>query len=310
MITAITAHVLCAGLALAMQPPPAAEPQPIPAATPPSGPASNSGPASPAGPASPPPVALPGPSAMDASSAEFLDALEKAESDLRTLKADVQYIKTFSELEGGGRHIRRGSIAYAARMNATSSDQPARRGFVVDMRQLIVDDKLREERQQYIFDGTFLVERYEQEKRFIRRRAVAEGSARDPMRIGEGPFPLPLGQRRADMVARFEVSEVATNDGVPEGPAFDGLRKLLTGTRQLRLVPRAGTDQARDFRDIRLWYRTSDLLPIFAMTSNVDDTRAEVLLTNIQRNPEIPASTFSVEPPDAAAGWDVQIVRE
>ncbi len=302
MTTLINSLVLCAGLALSLQPtatPPA--PSPAPASVPASPPATVVDPA---------PISAPGPSAMDASTAEFLDSLEKAESDLRTLRADLQYIKTFSELEGGGRHIRRGSIAYAARMNASPSDLPARRGFVVDMRQLIVDDKLREERQQYIFDGTFLVERYEQEKRFIRRRAVAQGSTRDPMRIGEGPFPLPLGQRRADMVARFEVSEVATNDGLPEGPAFDGLRKLLAGTRQLRLVPRPGTDQARDFRDIRLWYRTSDLLPIFAMTSNVDDTRAEVLLTNIQRNPEVPASTFSVEPPEASAGWEVQIVRE
>ena len=237
---------------------------------------------------------------------ELLSKLETADKDLRTITAQIQYVKQFPEEQGGGSHTRRGVLSFANKDPGLTVGKP-RRQFAVTFNELILGTTRRVEPRSFVFDGAFLVERDEVNKQFFKKRVVAEGSTADPMRIGEGPLPLPIGQRRADIVGRFEVAAVSPLENVPEGEKFAKLRELLAKAHQLKLSPRAGTPQAKDYREIRLWYRGDDFLPVFAQSITPDGSRHEVFLVNVKRNDTIAPSTFSTIEPDRQDGWTVDV---
>ncbi|MFN0010871.1 MAG: LolA family protein [Phycisphaerales bacterium] len=264
-----------------------------------------------------PPVAAAVENTRFATAEALLDALETADKGLRSLTAEIQYTKVFPEIVGGEKQIRRGKLTFAERMldDETPIDPtkikpgemvvragvPAR-AFSIVFTQLIVDEAVREDSKQFIFDGRWLIERNEKERQFFKRRLVAPGEVADPLKIGEGPFPIPIGQKKADMVARFEASVAAPLDGLEDKVLPDSLK----GTVQLVLKPREGTTEARDFADIRVWYRLSDLLPRRARTTNIDGSSTDVLLINQEKNKPVDDAAFSIEPPNEP-GWDIDI---
>jgi len=286
--------------AVTMPPVPAMAPAPMPASATPV----SVTPAS-ATPASATPVAKPAISTAD----ELLDALAVADRDLRTFSASMQYIKVFPAAQGGDIHIRRGTLNFQNQDPGLQIGRP-RRAFAVRFSELIIGATRRDELRSFIFDGTWLVERDEGGKQFFKRRIVTETSNADPLRIGEGPFPLPIGQRRADIVGAFEVSLADPLENVPTGERFDKLREMLTKAYQLKLSPKPGTRQARDYREVRLWYRQGDYLPVFAQSVNTDESRHEIFLINVEKNPKLPATAFVTDAPDPAVdvgGWTVEI---
>jgi hypothetical protein len=235
---------------------------------------------------------------------QFLDRLERADADLTRLSTKIQRIRTFSDVEGGGRHLWRGELLFRAEPRPGAK---AKRMFAVRFTSEIVSDAKRDIDQTYVFDGTWLLERQGDSKQYVRRRVVAEGSDADPLRIGEGPIPMPIGQRADDLRARFDVLLVPALEGVPEGEKFARLREMLSGCWQVRLTPREGSPMARDFRDIRLWYRSEDLLPVFAQTQNTNDTRDEVLLIQHDRQADIDAAAFSTRELSTEDGWSGRV---
>ncbi len=239
---------------------------------------------------------------------ELLAKLETADKDLRTLTANIQYVKAFPEAQGGDTHTRRGEMSFANLDPGLATGRP-RRMFAVTFNELIIGETRRMESRGFVFDGSWLVERDDTAKQFFKRRVVAPGSSADPMRIGEGPLPLPIGQRRADIVGRFEAVTVSPLDAVPEGLRFAKLRALLTETHQLKLTPRAGSTQARDYTEIRLWYRTSDLLPVFAQSITPDGSKHEIFLLNTKKNEKLNDAVFSAAEPSKQDGWSVDVTE-
>lgn len=233
---------------------------------------------------------------VDMAAMNVLDRLEAADKDLKSLSAKIQYVRQFPEIQGGGSHTWRGDLKF---QNEVKDGKTTRR-FAVDFREMIVDGKKRDERQTYVFDGQWLLTANWAEKQYSRYELVRDGEGQDPMKLGEGPLPLPIGQRKAEMVERFVVSLPGVLEGVDEGEEMAGLRKVLQETVQIKLTPREGTKEAKDFREIRVWYRSADWLPIFAESVNTDETKAQVLLVDLKRNVEVGAKDFSTK---AEEGW-------
>lgn len=258
------------------------------------------------------------PAITDADS--LLAALENADKDLRSFESQIQYTKVATDLQGNDLHVRRGRLwfqsecppAPPAPATGPKADPPAQpsalvrpiRRFEVIFDQLIFDGRKRDDVEQWIFDGAWLVEKHPTDKQFIKRRILKPGEDKDPLRIGEGPFPIPIGQKKADVLRRFMPSLVDPLDGVT---ASESLKALLRDTWQLRLVPRDGTREARDFREVRMWYRTSDLIPVFAVATNTDGSRGEVFLINQVRNGPIGPERFRTDEPRVEDGWTVQV---
>lgn len=306
MMNGLLISVLVTGTVLGGQPEKAAPPATNPAA-PTSTPAPTQPPTAPAAtvPATPQ-VGSPAmkmevqTQAIDPKVDDLLTRLETADKELKSLSANIKFFKVFPEgPQGGGMHQRDGTLKFGRRVDSAGIK---RRMFVVQFDSLVTDSKLRKETRQYVFDGEVLIERTPDEKSFHRQRLVAPGADVDPMRLGQSrvQFPMPLGQKKADMVSVFTITTPPALENVPQTPS---MQQLLSDAIQVKLVPIRGTVQARDFVEIRIWYRPSDLLPLFAQAVNTDGSKAEVVLEDLKPNVEIPAAAFDTKAPDPKEGW-------
>ncbi|MBA4029004.1 MAG: hypothetical protein C0475_07700 [Planctomyces sp.] len=268
---------------------------------------------------------------IDPRTDDLLRRLETADQTLGTLEAQIQFIRTFPEIEGGGQHIRRGTLAFAQDGSPVGESGPgaapapgsvtsgvaagvdteagagagvSRRRFAVRFTTEIVDGQARAVDTAFVFDGAWLAEIDGLGRVFIRRLLAGPGSDSDPTRIGRGPVPLPIGQKRDEMARAFELHATDPLDGLDGPGVTESLLRLLEGTEQLRLRPRPGTREAGNFRDIRVWYRSRDLLPVYAQARNTDDTQAAVFLVGLTANAALSPERFSTEPP-REPGWQV-----
>lgn len=229
-----------------------------------------------------------------------LTRLESADKGLTGLTAAVSYLKRPPAIEGGGLQARYGILKFTSGTDA--KNRPLRR-FAIDFDQLSVDGRVMEDHQSYIFDGHYLLELHPKQKQFVRRHIVGDDQKKDPLRIGEGPFPIPVGQRKSDLIARFDIAVVPPLDSAPDSTQ---VRRILFNCIQLKLIPKPGTEQAKAFTEIRLWYATDDMMPVFALTRDPNDAKAEVFLTDVHKNPPIPDSAFKTDAPSAKEGWNGQ----
>jgi hypothetical protein len=232
---------------------------------------------------------------------DLLVALESADADINTFGADVIYTRVFSL--AGDEQTRQGKLAYQTITRGTATE-PASRRFAIEFDTLRVGRRVDKESKFYIFDGEWLVEKLPSEKLFIKRQVVAPGERFDPLRIGEGPFPVPVGQRREDVLSRYYVTMLPVEDGLES----DTLKKFATasgGTYQVQLIPRERPTSGDDLIEIRVWYRKSDLLPRMARTRNLAGDESTVQMLNPAKNPRLKADTFDTKVPER--GWDTRV---
>ncbi|MDP6987264.1 MAG: hypothetical protein QGG74_04385 [Phycisphaerales bacterium] len=234
-------------------------------------------------------AADPPPTEVDAA----LRAIESAGADLHAFTAAVAYRKDDALL--GSKEIRTGSMVYEA-----TDAHPTRLAVGFDVR--IVNRRRQEETKRIVFDGSWLVERDDAAKQFIKRQIVAPGDSADPMRLG-GPFPLPIGQRRDEVLKRFAVVLLP---GVPDTfvvPKPDDLH--LVG---LRLTPREGTVEAEDWSTIDLWYDGATWLPIGVVATERNGDTRRIRLTKLTRHESLPvAATALLSIDEPGEGWSVDV---
>lgn len=240
---------------------------------------------------------------------DLLTALETADAGLKTLTAGIRYDRTFEI--AGDRQVREGTLYFEARPR--EADRADRR-FSIRFDRLIVGQRVRDEVKEFIFDGEWLVEKLpgEKPKMFTKRQVVPPGERFDPLRIGEGPMPIPIGQRREDILSRYAAELVPADSDLSELE----LKTFVKESYQLKLTPRADRPDEDEFREIRLWYRQSPavggqpamLLPRMARTINRSGDESVVQLINVQVNGPIPADVMKTDTPGPKDGWDVQVI--
>ena len=253
-------------------------------------------------------IVAPAPAGAIKTADDLLTALENAGKDLRSLQADLRQTRRFSEIDGGGEQVNEGRLIFVVEPAAPAADSSAapaasaRRKFQVDFTTTIIDNARRTEQKTYIFDGEWFIERVPAERQIFKRQVVPPGQTIDPLAIGEGPFPLPIGQKKARILERFDANLLPAGDGFKGGVAPESLKS----TYQLQLIPKKGVSEARQFREVRIWYRPEDLLPRMARTMDQDDSSTEIFLTAITRNEPPPAGSFDASVP---AGWDADVTN-
>lgn len=234
---------------------------------------------------------------------ELLTALETADASLRTLNAEIRYDRSFAIQ--GDRQVRTGTLYFVTDEPKTAGEKRSRR-FAIRFEQLAVGERIEKETKDYIFDGSWLVEREPSRKRFNKRQIVPEGQSFDPLRIGEGPMPIPIGQRKADILARYDAKLLPAEDGLEDAKE----RRFVAKSYQLLLTPKPELAESDEFVNIRLWYRADSdglLLPRMARTENKSGDESLVQLINVKVNDRrsIPDGLFSTEVP--RGGWDVTV---
>lgn len=235
--------------------------------------------------------------AIDSADA-LLAELERADADLATLEADVIYDRVF-EVQGD-EQIRTGRLYFSSGNRGAGGGEGRR--FAVYFERLQVGARVEERPLVYIFDGEWFVEKRPDERQFIKRQVVPPGEKFDPLKIGEGPFPIPIGQKREDILARYRAELLEAEAGLDR----DDLREFVEGAYQLKLTP---LDPRDTFKEVRLWYFRAGvggkLLPRMARTVNTEGDVSVVQLVGVKINSEMDASRLDTATP--VAGWDVQI---
>jgi hypothetical protein len=133
--------------------------------------------------------------------------------------------------------------------------KPATRRFAVVFEKFIDGSGRMDERPvRYIYADGWLTEADFKQRTLVRRQLARAGEQYDPLKPGEGPVPLPIGQRRADVLARFDASLATSPDST----------LLLKSARPMvgvRLKPKPGMAD-RDLVEASVWYDAQSLVPV------------------------------------------------
>ena len=257
-------------------------------------------PAEPAPTPAPTPVPAPQVATSQGMTAEqLLTRLETSDARISTIQGELVYDKTM--VIAGDRRIRSGKLYFRTAKGAPDTSKS--QAFAIHFDQLQLGDRIENRQEQYIFNGEWLVEKMMDEKQIIRRQIVKPGEKFDPLKIGEGPLPIPIGQKKDDVLSRYDATLVPATDGLDE----DVQKLFAEGAWQLKLIPKEGAD--RNFKEIRLWYREEPglegkpLLPRMARTLNSGGDISVVQLINMRVNEAIPAAELDESAPDKS--WTV-----
>lgn len=225
--------------------------------------------------------------------AALVREVERATADLRDFRSSVTVDRVDALTDESER--RHGEVI----LETGSSG----RRFAIVFRSFVgPDGRADESRRHFVYEAGWLAEIDLERKQFVNRQIVAPGESFDPLRVGEGPLPLPIGQRAADVFARFEVTVAA--------PPESGLLRGLDGVRGVRLVPKPGLPEGEETESVDLFYDAASFLPRGVIQRRRNGDRVEVLLREPRMNQgldEQARSLLSIRTPDPRDGWAVDV---
>jgi len=165
--------------------------------------------------------------------------------------------------------------------------------FLVHFTKKVASNRVHKLDERYLFDGRWYYALKSETKTFEKREIRRAGDVGNPYKLGEGPFPVPFGQKKADIVKEFDVSLLpAARDDPPD-------------TDHLRLAPRAGTSSHADYKQVDVWVAregTHSGLPVKVHAAKRDGTGKvnsfiTVAFENIELNPALAAGIFQLKKP-------------
>ena len=106
----------------------------------------------------------------------------------------------------------------------------------------------------WIYADGWLCEQDHRNRSFTKRQIVAPGESFDPLALGEGPIPIPVGQKKSEVRARFEVSETEIPQDIP-------LLGSMQNVAGLKLVPKPGTAMEKETEAVLLFYDRTSFAP-------------------------------------------------
>ena len=226
-------------------------------------------------PGAPPETRSPKPEAFHAEVEAVLDRLEKADAELKDLRAKVRYsvlqlIKANKDDPDDVQHYV-GSIRFLK--------QPEPTQFFIHFEKRSRDNKwVNEAKQWFIFDGEWLTTAKENGKTVEREQIVRPGAKSEFYKLGQGPFPLPFGQKKADVLEHFYVQLAPPSKNDPKS------------TDHLICTTKPDSSMANQFERIDLFVSNDEKsglsgLSIKIIVENVkDQTRETITFSEIRRN--------------------------
>jgi hypothetical protein len=217
---------------------------------------------------------------------KILAALEKAGEAYTALRADIRYIYVDEAL--GDREERTGWVAF---QNADKKNTPAK--FRIQFQTLrqgrgkVLKDKI-----DYAFDGLWLTIAKHRIKTITRYQVAAKGEKIEPTKLGQGPLPLPFGQKTDDMLLHFEVTTRPIRKDEPKN------------TDYLHLATRPRFRKSMNSKTLQMWIDRKTHLPIKIISTDKNDNTTTVVFKNIQTDPKLSADTFRLPKP---LGWTLNV---
>jgi outer membrane lipoprotein-sorting protein len=206
---------------------------------------------------------LPTTRAAEANVDQVLQQLDEVGKNLKEFSAKVKLTET-DDL--GANLVHDGSV-YFQRKSATD----ARIHVVFDKR--TSNNRIYNEKTEYLLDGRWLTDRNYRSHNEVKREVLQPGQKMNLYKLGEGPFPLPIGQSPADVHRESDVRLVPSAKDDPKN------------TVHVRLTPKPQTELARRFKTIDVWVDQGSHMPVRVDTDDKHGQRATTELTDIVLNP-------------------------
>jgi len=167
--------------------------------------------------------------------------------------------------------------------------------FMIRFDETIAGGIKRPNREYYLFDGSWFTERNDGAKQIIKRQVVRPGEHIDPFKIGKGPFPLPFGQRRAEMLKFFNIT---LEKPKPDDPP---------NTDHLHCIPRPEeVDLARKYKRLDMWIDKKLELPVRIEVERLSDENIiDVRFENMDASSAPAGSRFQIDSPPGK-DWEVR----
>ena len=146
------------------------------------------------------------------------------------------------------------------------------------------------EQLEYVLDDGWLTERDHAAMKQIRRQVLKPGEKTDLLKLGEGPFPLPLGQRTDDVLKMFDVKKIDPLQDTDQDnpPPADAVR--------IQLTPKPDSQFADDFKAIDVWVDTKTQMPARIETLDVHGATIRTTdLANVKINTSTSDEMFKLE---------------
>jgi hypothetical protein len=213
---------------------------------------------------------------------DVLEALHARGQDLHDFTAGV----TLTETDVLGKETeRRGMVWYQRKQNGDTRIR-------VSFTEKKLSGSTFKQRLEYLLENGKLVEQNYETKLQITRQVLKPGQKLDPLKLGEGPFPLPIGQPPEDVLKMFDVQKQPTTKDDP------------AGTVHVQLAPKAGTRLAKKFKTIDVFVSPENNFPVRIDALENGDTDRVTNLSNIRINAELKDAEFELPAPQK--DWGVR----
>ncbi len=217
---------------------------------------------------------------------QVLQALEKRGESIKDLEADVEWVVVDTIIDD--RQAKLGQLYF-------KRGQP-QDTFLIRFDKTIIDDMVNEKVEEHLFDGRWYVEKREATKSIIKREIVRPGEEFDPFKLGQGPFPLPFGQKASEILAKFDVTYVEPKKDDP------------AGTAHLKLVPKETVrDLADKYNELHFYIDRKMDLPVKVVADQKDDKVVTVTFRDIKVNTGLPGSRFVLQLPEDDPTWSLTV---
>jgi outer membrane lipoprotein-sorting protein len=217
-----------------------------------------------------------------------LDALDARGRDLKDFTADVAIHSTDARTGEDSAQI--GKVTFQDKGNGASRIRvsfDAKKTEGADGKQVTQKQRL-----DYVLDGGWLTDRDYQKKLEVKRQVLKPGQKMNLLKLGEGPFPMPIGQPKEDVKKLFTTTKVLPTKDDP------------ADTAHVRLVPVPNTQFAKRFKQIDVYVDTKTNMPrrIDTIERSGNQTKSTDL-TNVKINGGVKDEDFALESIDNA-GWN------
>jgi hypothetical protein len=150
---------------------------------------------------------------------------------------------------------------------------------------------------EYAFDGAWFTVAKHKLKQMTRYQAAAEGERVNPLKLGRGPFPLPLGQKAEEVIRHFHVT---TRPPRASDPNHTDYLYLRTRDRYV--------DQMA-FRSVQMWVDRKTNLPAKIRSRDKSRKRITVTFSDLATGVKLSDEVFHIPRPSSRAGWSYEVKR-
>ena len=219
--------------------------------------------------------------------ASTLKALQDLGPKLHDFSADI---RNTTESDGLGNDVTHAGKVYFQR----TADGTTRVHVIFDQR--ISGNRIqRNEKTEYLLDGPKLIDRNYRSKTQTTSDILQPGQKMDLFKIGQGPFPLPIGQDPAAVTKEFDVKLIAPDKDDP------------AKSTHLKLTPKPDTRLEKKFNAIDIWVDDASHMPVRVDTQDKRNGVASTELSKIALNPPSGLKDSDFKLPDIDNTWNLNI---